>query len=929
MATFRQGQIDDILNYDRGMNRIILDRLVAQVTQFNDEKAHPTNRDIKFEALLGQLVDKLKATIAEALQSLTSKQYPSINLVNFDRLVTGEDGDDGIEAAPEGYQQKKENKGVDKQLQTLKKKNVVGDDEYEEDSEGETSGEESPRDEGEDETFDYGHGDEGQVNLYGFGRSSKNSKLTLSESGRPHLGIGRHFLKAKPKKVGGQGEGMADATGAKSEGQFTKSVENYVYDIVGQYNGIVGKLLEATQQDGLYKNSRSASASMVQTYANILKGLIEPLRHFLSEASLVRNPQIASLFNMIASMIELIDYSPPFQKVNIEGFRNPPPDYQGLTKSIVAGNWNEMIAIYDKFLGKINYDIEKMKKDNVYIRSTIKYQSPENQKITLKNHKDKYDTAVELKGIVEQKLKDAKEHQKAGLPFMVGQYDAELAKKLKEVSEEAGNYKLNIREVEKITGRTRGEKKLQFGDSTGKDKIQREELLKHLKETIDLMKPKIDLLKKKQANPDEVFDDEHQAEVDALTQLSADIGKKVNGLLRQFDYYGTKKYSGSLGDMKGKLDKYLAMLEDLASGKFKKPVDTGAQTEGDEEGEEEDAGGEEEEEEGDEEEEEEGGEEEEEEEAVGEGEGRRRRKVGRGDGKPDLKAKMDDIASAKDQEERTYKYAHLRGREEGKAKAAMARTMKLLGSGPAEDAAMAAKQAAMAAREQAVRQQAMVAAREQARQAAEAARQAAMPQGQSAAGKPRRKVGRGDGKPLADYLGSKKQVQYNSMGRPISNDDEIHNKEANLIKKFQNNVPIHTTPVGSLYPFYPKAPESKYDFINQLRYDNDETHPTQDARGADISLLQGPIGGPTTEKQLPMKKNKSQRVVRTPQEALQAVLNGGAKNGALKKIVFDDEANDMFDEDSGAQNGFIPEDKDDKFKFPEVKKKGAPVTKRR
>ena len=86
MATFRQQQIEEILNYDRSMNRIVLDNEIGQATRFNDERNPPTNRDIKFEALLGTLIDDLKAKIA-------SKQYPKTDAAKVTTLLglpTGE-----------------------------------------------------------------------------------------------------------------------------------------------------------------------------------------------------------------------------------------------------------------------------------------------------------------------------------------------------------------------------------------------------------------------------------------------------------------------------------------------------------------------------------------------------------------------------------------------------------------------------------------------------------------------------------------------------------------------------------------------------------------------------------------------------------------------------------------------------------------------
>ena len=95
MASLRQQQIDEIINYDRAMNRSILDRSINQVTVFNDERAPPSNRDIKFEAVLGGLVDKLKASMAEALKIITSKQFPSVNSYNASVLLATQSGERG------------------------------------------------------------------------------------------------------------------------------------------------------------------------------------------------------------------------------------------------------------------------------------------------------------------------------------------------------------------------------------------------------------------------------------------------------------------------------------------------------------------------------------------------------------------------------------------------------------------------------------------------------------------------------------------------------------------------------------------------------------------------------------------------------------------------------------------------------------------
>lgn len=75
MATFRNNQIEEILNNERNMNRVILDRVSAHIASIGDDKAPPTTRDIKMEAQIGSLIDALKETINKAIQKISGYQY--------------------------------------------------------------------------------------------------------------------------------------------------------------------------------------------------------------------------------------------------------------------------------------------------------------------------------------------------------------------------------------------------------------------------------------------------------------------------------------------------------------------------------------------------------------------------------------------------------------------------------------------------------------------------------------------------------------------------------------------------------------------------------------------------------------------------------------------------------------------------------------
>jgi hypothetical protein len=87
MATFRNAQIEDILNDERSMNRVILDRTSAHISAIGDEKAPATTRDIKNEAVLGGLVDAVKEKLNKAIQLISGFQYGGLDENKASRLL--------------------------------------------------------------------------------------------------------------------------------------------------------------------------------------------------------------------------------------------------------------------------------------------------------------------------------------------------------------------------------------------------------------------------------------------------------------------------------------------------------------------------------------------------------------------------------------------------------------------------------------------------------------------------------------------------------------------------------------------------------------------------------------------------------------------------------------------------------------------------
>jgi hypothetical protein len=142
-----------------------------------------------------------------------------------------------------------------------------------------------------------------------------------------------------------------------------------------------------------------------------------------------------------------------------------------------------------------------------------------------------------------------------------------------------------------------------------------------------------------------------------------------------------------------------------------------------------------------------------------------------------------------------------------------------------------------------------------------------------------------------------KGTQYNTMGRPISNDEKINNDMINANRNWQiNNNGPHDTPIGNLNPFLAQDNASKYTYEVMLAKQNAEIHPEVNALGANISLLQGPITN---------------------------MSGSGKKSKAMDKIskVAIDEKNDMFKPMQVGDKGYIPEEKEDQFKLPDLKPK--------
>jgi hypothetical protein len=87
MATFRNSQIEEILNHERRLNRTIMDRQKQHVSAIGDQRAPPTARDIKLEAIFGTSIDELKEEINKVIQLVSAFQFGKLDEKKIDRLL--------------------------------------------------------------------------------------------------------------------------------------------------------------------------------------------------------------------------------------------------------------------------------------------------------------------------------------------------------------------------------------------------------------------------------------------------------------------------------------------------------------------------------------------------------------------------------------------------------------------------------------------------------------------------------------------------------------------------------------------------------------------------------------------------------------------------------------------------------------------------
>jgi hypothetical protein len=808
MATLRQTEIDEILNNDRTMNRRVLDRTIAQVQSFNDERSAPNVQDIKMEAIVGNLIDKLKASIAEALKLIAVKQFPETNGSNAGIIMGLPAGETGMTANGPNQEALEELEEIQGTVLDPDTGRVVG--------EGKTFDREILRNrkkQKEDDSGNQGYRYTEPLPTSHSKRLSDDLEYLEDEDkeeddleggycGGYCGGMGFGLKRGNGRMSGGDEKGVQNkketsGTQAKttSKVQVEQTLENALYGIINQYNAIVDKILTATDSGSVLKNKRLATASISSYFANVVQGLIEPLKHLLYELSLVRDKDTASMFTMMKSLVDNIQSAPPFQKVDFRIYKTPITDYQRLNRDLRIDDYQGKLSSMQEEKRKIVKSLKELYKDASRIEYAMGDKTPQ-FKQELKAHL--LNKQKELRDALKQSDEDIKyveQRKKSGLP-----YDSKSLKDTTRTSKLLSKIVPVSDDVFLAQAKRYTDEEIQDQFNFFTDR------LKQRKEQIDALfaKAKTEVLT--------------EGEIGLLKSISVDVGESRKKLDIIKNAMAIRRRSPEVenrfAQQFGVLAQLLLVIGTIM-GKTYQRIET-----------------------------------------------------------------QEEIDQQVANEE-----AVMQNFDAG-TEGAPAGAPGAPGEGASPDSAGV---------------------------------------GLNASGKPY-----GGTKPLATLLAKPKQ-QYNSMGRPLSDDDKIHKQMIKANEKWQTSNPPHENPVGSKNPFYAQAPDAKYDFKAELRAQNNKLYPEKNALGAYVSLLQGAIGGPTEEAKQKRTYKKAEVETRTEAEALRNILNqnvykGGSKKqpGALRKLVFDDDDNDLFDEEELPVNkGFIKEDKDDRFKLPDVKKEQA------
>lgn len=849
------------------MNRIILDRTIEQAKLFNEARSPPSNRDIKFEALIGDLVNKLKQKIQETTGMIAETQYEDVGTKEFISSMkkkTGEHPHNGpIQTGAE--------------FDDISEENASTESFYSDDFE-----------DGDD-------ADSEEAQLPQVGKGFSRRMIGMGKTRREKMKGKKDPLKImKRRKEGGansEGEadsplpdkgGRGDREKEMSADQKIKMVENGILGIVSEYNGIVSKILEATQPQGRFASKSTTTQTNVQFLGGILRDLAQPLKQLEFELSSSEFPELTKYFNLVNNMVKIVESSPPFQKVNSDAYKNAPIDFQGANSAMVLDDpaYKKELMLFARRLSNALKKLMKQSSAFLFNMSAVAKTNPavaeaglaelDRKQSEIQNTLTKVVEEIKLIGTREitkenkanvlRELKHrTEEAETALLDSIVDKYpnlrltpeqiavknaptqpappNLAAARLFADTGAPAPQYASPEPVPKPFRGYDKDYNPLAFSGYDEDYKPLAPEEVHNQSELDEILALQREFLENQDAL-DELDEDEFDM------RTSETDHERIMRLMREIGFLPSS--APKIDQPRRELDLGELMLD--TSRKSKKKENT---------------------------------------------EGAPRRASQR-TGTPDLSIprSLGPLGVAPPEVARAivpYKSPkETRGQIlENMSRPELNKLARSLGIKTSKGRNMGTKDHPEIVREiQALRGYGRKSKKDKEEEKEEK--------------KPKRKSKKdkeGGSGGLAALLSTQEQVQHTRMGRPVSNEDAVRAVEVAMNERWQRlSNPIHSTTVGKLYPFYEKDPASKYTFPMLLKHQRGKSNPTKNALGADYSLLQGQIGGPTVYPKEP-KKPRTRKVV-SKAEATQNIIEGkGRKKNkkALHKLNFNDEKNEMFD----------------------------------
>lgn len=875
MGSLRNKMISEMLNYERSMNRIILDRTIEQAKLFNESRSPPSNRDIKFEALIGDLVNKLKQKIEQTTGMIAETQYEEVGTKEFISSMKKKTGEypknTGIETAGE----------------------------YDDISESSHSS-----DEVHSEDFAASDADSVEANLPGKAGKGFSKRMIGMGKAKRVLKRGKKdpldTLKRR-KEGGANSEGEGDSPLPEREGmkkqeqqmsaeQIINKVENGILSIVSEYNGIISKILEATQPQGRFATKSTTTQTNVQFLGGILRDLAQPLKQLEFELSSSEYPELTKYFNLLNNMVKIVESSPPFQKINADAYKNAPIDFQGTNSAMVLDDpgYKKELTLFARRLANAQKKLLSQSSAFLFNMNAVMKTNPDvaeaglqeldNRQSQIQNTLDKVLEEISLIGqremtkankanvlrelriitekaetalldnIVEKYRAKDREEAVRRAPTQPAPPSLEQARMFADTGAPAPQYASPGRQDKPI----RYDRDARPFNTTRDDEFEatmRQLEVENRAEEFGLedipadVRDVLELQREYEANQQQLSELDEADEDEFEMRLGETPHQRLQRILREA---GFPADSGpKIKQPQRQLDIGEIMLD--TSRKTKK---------------------------------------------VENKEGAPRRASQR---TPTPKLRIPrSLGPLGEAPPPTFTLAPA-------AKAFMAANKPSLPLLNDKYASMTYQELKNAAKAKGISrgfaEHGGVKSTEQLRDDLRKSEGYRGKHGRGRKSKKDKEEKEGGSGGLAALLSTQEQVQHTRMGRPVSNEDGIRAVEIEDNKRWQRlSNPIHSTTVGKLYPFYKKDPASKYTYPMLLKHQRGKSAPTKNALGADYSLLQGQIGGPTVYPKQP-KKPRTRKTV-SKEEATQNIIEGkGRKKNkkALHKINFNDEKNEMFD----------------------------------